>query len=172
MLNIAFLTLNMDENTKNKFEQIYYKYRNLLFTYARSIVNSNADAEDILQNAFIKISDNMGNIGEIDSKKTKSYLIIIVKSCAYDFLRSNSNICNADFEIANDIPATDDIFEKTLSEIQYEQIVLVIKNIPSPYCEVLYLHYVNDYSVKHTALLLKRKRQTVKTQLVRGKRFL
>lgn len=71
MLNIAFLTLNMDENTKNKFEQIYYKYRNLLFTYARSIVNSNADAEDILQNAFIKISDNTGNIGEIDSKKTK-----------------------------------------------------------------------------------------------------
>ena len=48
----------------------------------------------------------------------------------------------------------------------------MITGIPSPYNEVLYLHYAKDYSIKKTAKLLDRKELTVKMQLVRGKKIL
>ena len=68
--------------------------------------------------------------------------------------------------------ADDTALENLVGNIEYEEIVKVIENIPSPYNEVLYLHYVKDYSVKKTAALLDKKTATVKMQLVRGKRIL
>ena len=59
-----------------------------------------------------------------------------------------------------------------MSSIEYQQIVSVITSIPTPYNEVLYLHYVKDYSIKKTANILNKKTATVKMQLVRGKKIL
>ena len=47
-----------------------------------------------------------------------------------------------------------------------------VKSVPTPYNEVLFLHYVNELPVKKTAALLERKVSTVKMQLVRGKKLL
>ena len=59
-----------------------------------------------------------------------------------------------------------------MSGIEYQKIVTVIKELKSPYNEVLYLHFVNDLSIRQTAKLLNRKEKTVKMQLVRGKKIL
>jgi DNA-directed RNA polymerase specialized sigma24 family protein len=59
-----------------------------------------------------------------------------------------------------------------VDKLEYQKIVLAITTIPSPYSEVLYLHFVKDFSIKKTASFLERKSTTVKMQLVRGKRIL
>ena len=62
--------------------------------------------------------------------------------------------------------------DNLVSNIEYQEIVSTITNIPSPYNEVLYLHFVKDYSIKKTANILDKKTATVKMQLVRGKKIL
>ena len=54
----------------------------------------------------------------------------------------------------------------------YDRLIAAIKSVPTPYNEVLFLHYVNELPVKKTAALLERKVSTVKMQLVRGKKLL
>ena len=66
----------------------------------------------------------------------------------------------------------DSVLSGLVSNIEYQEIVSVITDIPSPYNEVLYLHFVKDYSIKKTATLLDKKTATVKMQLVRGKKIL
>ncbi len=171
MLSIILSTVDMDENSKNKFENIYYKYRNVLFGLAIKILSNRADAEDVLQETFIKVAKNINSIRDIDDKETNSYLAVILKNTAYDFLRKKSKCNEVDIDSIKEIPR-DDFIESMAGNIQYEKIVNIIKNIPSPYAEVLYLHFVRDYSVNTTAHLLDRKSETVKMQLVRGKRIL
>ena len=87
-------------------------------------------------------------------------------------MRKQSSYNEIALEDISNIPYDDKAIENLVGKMQYEKIVSCIRNIPSPYMEVLYFHYVNDYSIKHTAHLLNRKTETVKTQLVRGKKIL
>ena len=56
--------------------------------------------------------------------------------------------------------------------MKIKDLIAAIKSVPTPYNEVLFLHYVNELPVKKTAALLERKVSTVKMQLVRGKKLL
>lgn len=88
-----------------------------------------------------------------------------------NYIRKSSKIIElplSETEKFVDESALDDL----VSSIEYEQIVSVITSIPSPYNEVLFLHYVKDYSIKKTATILDKKPATVKMQIVRGKKIL
>lgn len=172
MLTVIFSSIDMTENQKLKFETLYFKYRRLLFSVIRRLVSCDSDAEDILQNTFIKIAKNIKKIENIESRETIAFITIIAKNTTYDFLRQQPEYCELNIDEIDGVSAEDNEISTLISNIQYEQIVACIKSIPSPYVEVLFLHFVNDYSVKHTAKLLERKPQTVKMQLVRGKKIL
>lgn len=159
------------KSEKVTFEKLYYSYRDMLYTTALGIVKNPADAEDVLQNAFIKISKNLNCIKDVGSKSTAAFLAVITKNSAYDFLRSHNKyrelpLADADFSVS------DDIIEQISLKTDYEKLVAIIKSIPSPYNEVLFLHFVYELSVKETAHILSRKTSTVKQQLVRGKKLL
>lgn len=171
MLTIILLSTNMDTDEKNKFEFIYNRYKSAMFNKAVSIVKNENDAEDILQETFIKIAKNIKSIDNIKSKETLSFLMVITKNAAYDYVRKSSKITELPLNEKYDT-ADDTALENLVGNIEYEEIVSVIENIPSPYNEVLYMHYVKDYSIKKTAALLDKKTATVKMQLVRGKRIL
>lgn len=170
MLFCILNTVPLESDEQEKFEKIYYKYRNTLFSCAFSIVLNRHDAEDVLHTAFVKIAQNIKKIEDINSKQTASFLIIITKNTALDFLRTDHK--NAQESISEDVAYSQDLLEQLLSCLEYQKIVTVIKELKPPYNEVLYLHFVNDLSIRQTAKLLNRKEKTVKMQLVRGKKIL
>jgi len=172
MLNFLMITENLSSQEKPKFEELYYKYRNALFFAAFNILKNREDAEDVLQNAFIKISQNMKSIEDLESRKTLSYLLVITRNTAYDYIRKNYRSEEVSIDEIGEKLDYDSEIEKITSNIDYKNIVKAIKSIASPYKEVLYFHYVMDYSISKTAKLLGRKKPTVKMQLVRGKKVL
>lgn len=171
LLCIILSSVNLNTDEKNKFETIYYRYKSLLFYQALNIVKNEKDAEDILQEAFIKIAKNIKSVGDIKSKETVSFLIVITKNQAYDYIRKSSKITQLPLSEREDV-IDENSLNNLVSEIEYRELVSLITSISSPYNEVLYLHYAKDYSVKKTAVLLNRKAATVKMQLVRGKKIL
>ena len=171
MLSIVLSAVNLNTDDKNKFESIYNRYKNDLYHQALNIVKNEKDAEDVLQEAFIKIAKNIKSIDDIKSKEILSFLIVITKNTAYDYIRKSSKI--VEFPLSETESAIDEnALNNLVGNIEYQEIVSVITNIPSPYNEVLYLHFVKDYSIKKTATLLNKKTATVKMQLVRGKKIL
>lgn len=171
LLSIIFSSVELNPDEKNKFESIYNNYKNALFYQALNIVKNENDAEDILQEAFIKIAKNLKSINDINGKETLSFLIVITKNTAYDFLRKSSKILEIPLYETEDA-IDENALNELINNIEYKEIVSVITNIPEPYNGVLYLHYVKDYSVKHIASLINKKSSTIKMQLVRGKRIL
>lgn len=171
MLSIILLSVDMDTKEKSKFESIYNIHKNTLFHQAQKIVKNENDAEDVLQEAFIKIAKNIKAIDDIKSKETISFLIIITKNTAYDYIKKSSKIIELPLK-ETESNTDENALENLVGNIEYQEIVSTITNIPSPYNEVLYLHFVKDYSIKKTATLLEKSTATVKMQLVRGKKIL
>lgn len=171
MFSLIFSSIDLNINEKNKFEAIYYKYKGMLFYTALNIVKNDNDAEDILQEAFIKTAKNIKLINDIESRETASFLIVITKNTAYDHIRKTIKITELPLS-ENEIGINEDRLNHLVCDTEYKELISVITSIPSPYNEVLYLHYAKDYSIKKTAKLLNRKESTVKMQLVRGKKIL
>lgn len=50
-----FLAYLDDENDKKLFEDIYYSHRKQMVVLAKSIMNSDYDAEDVVSSVFLRV---------------------------------------------------------------------------------------------------------------------
>lgn len=68
---------------------IYTQFHHSLLSFIRSKIRSKEDAEDILQNVFIKISSNVDKLS--DEEKLRSWIFTITRNAIIDFYRVNSS---------------------------------------------------------------------------------
>ena len=78
-------------NCNMSFEEIYLKYYNMLYRFAYHYIMSD-DAEDIVQDIFAKIYENMDDLPSND--KIKSYLYSATKNSCLNYLRKLKIIDN------------------------------------------------------------------------------
>ena len=71
---IMYMSLIDNEDDKIKFEDIYNKYKKMMFWIANQILKDERDIEEVVQDSFIKIIRNLDKIEKINSKKTKSFI--------------------------------------------------------------------------------------------------
>lgn len=69
--------------------EIYTQFHRSLLAFIRSKIRSNEDAQDILQNVFIKISSNVNNLSE--EEKLKSWIFTITRNTIIDYYRTNAS---------------------------------------------------------------------------------
>ncbi len=67
---------------------IYKQFRSELLGYVKSKVRSREDAEDILQNVFIKVSSNIDKLEE--DVKLKNWIFTITRNAIIDYYRVNA----------------------------------------------------------------------------------
>lgn len=75
---------------------IYTEFYQSLLGYVRTKIRSKEDAEDILQNVFVKISANANSLSEKD--KVKNWLFTVTKNAVIDYYRSNGRKHNIQLE--------------------------------------------------------------------------
>src|SRR5690349_12278626 len=68
---------------------IYTEFQKSLLSYIRSKIKSREDAEDILQNVFIKISGNLNKLSE--KEKLRSWIYAITRNSIIDYYRTNAS---------------------------------------------------------------------------------
>ncbi|MFZ6012499.1 MAG: RNA polymerase sigma factor SigZ [Bacteroidota bacterium] len=68
---------------------IYQQFHSTLLSYIQSKVKTKEDAEDIVQNVFIKISVNISKLGE--KEKLQSWIYAITRNAIIDYYRANAN---------------------------------------------------------------------------------
>jgi RNA polymerase sigma-70 factor (ECF subfamily) len=83
---------------------IYNQFYSTLLLYVRSKIRSKEDAEDIIQNVFIKISANIEKLAE--NEKLKSWIYTITRNAVIDYYRVNSGRKNisVDDELTESFP--------------------------------------------------------------------
>jgi RNA polymerase sigma-70 factor, ECF subfamily len=127
---------------------IYKEFHQALLSFIRSKVRSAEDAEDILQNVFIKIS---GNVNTLSAKeKLRSWIFTITRNAIIDYYRLNATRRNI---------SIDETLEGSLSENPDEDPVKgmdqcvhsMIRLLPEEYRDVIIESEINGIKQKDLA---------------------
>lgn len=75
---------------------IYSEFHQVLLGFIKSKVNNHQDAEDILQNVFIKVAGNIKGLQQ--KEKLQSWIYSIARNAIIDYYRTNSGNKKTSFE--------------------------------------------------------------------------
>ncbi len=128
------------------------------------------DAEDIVQEAFVKVWRNINKYRPDESFKT--WLFAIAHNTAIDLLRKKKHLVFSDFENSEgenflletlaDPEAPPDEVIATLEE--KKMVEGLLSQLPLLYREVLVLRYQDDFTFKEIGAILHKPLDTVKSQ--------
>ena len=84
---IYYLQMLDTPEEKVRFEQIYLKYRGLMYRVADSILHNRQDAEDAVHNAFLKIIKKFSRFQNTPAQDLASQIVVIARNEAISLLR-------------------------------------------------------------------------------------
>lgn len=149
--------------TDEEFKELYERNIDTVYRIAYVILKRNSDAEDAVQDIFLKFLDSNKKFNDYEHEK--AWFIVITRNHCRDILRNFWKSRRIDLEALPDIPHWDNKIES--SEV-LEKLIL----LPEKYKIVLYLYYFEEYSVKEISVFLEKKESTIQTQLYRGRKLL
>ncbi len=140
----------------NYFEHFVDKYSKVVYYYVLVRVNQNRqDAEDIVQNAFIKVYKALDRFDS--KKKFYPYFFTIIKNEIIEFYRKNKK----HLELTDEIVA-----EEKDSSLDFKFLLLGLK---PDYARVLKLYFEDGFSYDDISREIKKPINTVKTLIRRAK---
>ena len=138
MFLVYFNALSLGE--QQAFETIFHMYKNYMFAIALNYVKNVSDAEDIVQDASIRIMNNLSKIDDVESVQTKGFISIITRNVAIDRYHKSKK----DIAIEEDWPfVSDEIIDKKI--IDQDTLKYYLDMLKDRYKNVSMLTYVYDY---------------------------
>lgn len=148
---LVYLEMLETPEEKLKFEQLYFLYRDKMYTVAFKILHNENDAEDIVHESFKAIIENFEKINDISCHKTWNYIVTIVKNKSFTLYQKKKHHETSAYEdwveVKMDFTPEKVTEEREIAEILAE----LIRSLPFPYKEVLYLQYYNALSGEEIA---------------------
>lgn len=146
----------------------YYKKR--LLGICRRYAHTTFEAEDIFQEAFIKV---FRNIKELKEPKTVGiWLKSLLIRTAIDYFRKHNALYVYEKEDKTGIFIENEDDFSILDHLEREQVLEIITNMPEGYRLVLNLYLIDGYEHAEIAELLSISVGTSKSQLSRAKNYL
>ena len=134
------------------------QYHKTVFRLAYSYVKNHADAEDICQDAFVKLLDYTGEFPT--EEDCKRWLIRVVVNLSKNLLKS-CRFTRTE-ELNEEIPLEQ-------ADNEEKELWALVKALPVKYGEVIHLFYYEGYSVKEIADILSISQTAVTSRLSRGR---
>ena len=162
---LIFLSMLESDEERRLFTDLYNQYGNMMLHVAKRYFPKDMyAAEDVVQNAWIRVVDHFQKIQAVPSKKRGAYLVVIVRNEAITALRKqkpelqfDENFVEGYIDLEND---------------NTRSIIDTIRAMPDIYRTVLEMRFVEERSTKEIAKALSLKETTVDVRILRGRALL
>lgn len=153
---MSFLSNRPNDDWESKYE----KYCNMLFKLCFVILANRHDAEDALQNTFLRYINKKPVFNETEHEK--AWFIKVATNVCRDMRRFSKKYCTINL---------DELSDYYVDEEQ-GYILEQILTLPLQYKTVIHLYYVEGYSVDEISRLVGASRSAIKMRLMRGRNLL
>jgi RNA polymerase sigma-70 factor (ECF subfamily) len=137
-----------DQNTsKETLRSLYDRYSNDIFRYAYSVLGDSGDAYDAVQEVFLRAHRAMNSFRHDAHPKT--WLMAIARNYTVDVLRKKQK--DRKYLTYQDVLEFSDVSTSLEAVMELKDAISQLKH---DYREVLVLRYVDEFSIRETALLL------------------
>jgi RNA polymerase sigma-70 factor (ECF subfamily) len=158
-------------NTES-FKQQFLPLHPKLYRVAYSLTGDKQDAEDILQDAYLKLWSRREELTRVQN--AEAFCVTLVKNLCFDFLRASRR-----FEPVENQPLRIDVSPETeaIRKDDVSQVKRLIERLPENQRQVLRLHGIKDctleeieqitgFSAVHVRVLLSRARKFIREQYI------
>jgi RNA polymerase sigma factor (sigma-70 family) len=154
--------------SRNAQFEIYKLYSKAMFNVALRVVNNHAEAEDVLQEAFLEAFSQMNNFRQEATFGLWLKQIVINKSINFLRKRKLELISLNDIDLADEEeePCEEDL------HLKVEAVKNAILKLSDGYRVVLTLYLIEGYDHQEIAQILKISENTSRTQYMRAKQKL
>ena len=143
--------------------RLFDTYADDAFRLAYTYLGSRPDAEDVVQDVFVKL---IRSDITIEKGKEKPYILTMTANKCRDFLKSASVAFNAPFEDASEVGSDIEIDEDDT------EMYAAVAELPDKLRVAIHLHYYEGYSLKEIAEILDIAPSAVSMRLTRAKDIL
>jgi RNA polymerase sigma-70 factor (ECF subfamily) len=159
------------------YEVLMRRYNQRLYRVARSILRNDTDAEDVMQEAYVRAYEHLGDF--MGEAKFSTWLTRIAIHEALGRLRKRSRMedletdTNGNFHLFTGRFISVDNPERETYDRELKVVLeRAIESLPQDYRSVFVLRIVEELSIVETAECLDLTIETVKTRLHRGRALL
>ena len=146
---------------KDTVMRLFSQYGTDLYRFALSYVGSKCEAEDIVQDVFVKL---ISRPCVIRQGTEKSYLLKITANRCKDYLKSPRYKTHVDIDDYADVIGSSEEYTSDDNSL-FNALNLIDEKTRMP----IYLHYYEGYSYKEISAILKISESAVAMRISRGK---
>jgi len=140
-------------------EEIIKRTENQLFRFAIALMGNIEDAQDIVQDVYVKLIEKKPRFN--DESHEIGWLMLVTK-----------NLCKSRFRAARYRNTAELTEVYTVDDREQREMVELVQSLPLKYKTVIHLHYYEGYSTREIAKITKQKESTVRMQLTRARGLL
>ena len=166
---MIILTFDTPEEC-DKFIYLYEKYYKVVYYTILRFINDKILAEDILNDIYIRIGENLSKVDMNDPKRCQNFIITISRNYCISYLRKKSKINEEFIEDSNVISGSkNDVLTEIIEKELFDRIMDEVHKLDDKYKAVMELKYINGFEDDEIAKFLCLKKKTVQMRLYRAK---
>ena len=159
----------MNQNRKDIFSDLYRQHAQYMYGVCLRYTKDAADAEDIMQEGFVKIYKALeGFKGEAN---IKTWMRSIMVNTAINFYRQKQllDFKSIDLDMKEELGTVD---ENVINQLSTDELLEVINHLPDGYRLVFNMYAIEGYKHKEIAELLNISIGSSKSQLAKARKSL
>jgi len=164
--------LAVQRGDRDAFGSLLSRYQNRLYRYLLRWVREEATAEDLFQQTWMRVLDN---IGRFDPKRNfDAWLFAVARNIAIDYLRRR-RLDSLDEPVGDELPLSERVaasapgaLEQVLRTERIERVQKVLASQPAVYREILSLRFEEEMKLEEIAEVLGMPLGSVKSRLSRA----
>lgn len=155
---------------QSAFEELTQRHLKSVYSFALRFVGSEADAEDVAQETFLKAWKNLKKYRK-ESSKFKTWTLRIARNTAIDFLRKKKHVPISRFDteggnvLAETVPDPGALAEELMIKLDDTNILTrALSQLSAEHREILLLHYMSGLTFEDIGDALDEPANTVKSR--------
>ncbi len=167
MVSEKELLNDIKKGKRQAMQTLYSRYAGYAMAVGLRYVPSRADAEDVVQDSFVKILSSIQHFEYRGEGSLKGWVLRIVANEAISFVKQKGK-----FTYFDEIPDEPDVSEPDVERVPPDVLTRMIGELPDGYRLVLNLYVFEQRSHKEIAQQLGITESTSASQYLRAKRYL
>lgn len=164
LLSDTYLVKLLKEHNEAAFQQIFERYRNDIYTYAKTLLRSDVAAEEVVQEVFLRIWQKTDQLNP--DLSLRAFLFTMCRNLCFDALRkiaNNKKLCE---EIFYTTETSHNQIQDGLFDQEYEQIKQgAIEKLPPKRKLIFQMSREREMSYEEISTELGISTSTVKSQM-------
>lgn len=153
---LAALTVLENEEQRSELAAFYEQYKNRFFGIAYSKLHNSEEAEDAIQEAFLRVVDNPNNFFEMSNQERVHFVDGIVRHVSVDKFNKDKKSTTVSLEDVDDNIMSDTISpeEKYITDASVDELVQFALTLPEKQRQALFMYVHQKLSYPEISKIL------------------